>query len=133
MTETLQVLIDINQAGIDDDPELLEQQALNLADEIREVALESRLARESEVPEGSKGVGAFLQGILFAEVTWANARTVLEFLGNRFPGRLKEIEYEEDGARYKLVYQTQKDLEQQLQTIERLRLSKIKVNIINPR
>lgn len=55
MSDTLDVFIDLNEAGLDLEPEELESYSQRLATDLKEgLAEDAFLARAADVPEGSK-------------------------------------------------------------------------------
>ena len=76
------LVIDLNQAGFDFEPEEMEAYSRRLADELRgDLAEDTGLARESDLPEGPmSGAAAFLEGILKAEVNPTNILSVMKWL-----------------------------------------------------
>lgn len=125
MAETLKVLIDLNQAGLDLDPEALEEYSLGLAEELQDgLAEEARLARAEDMPEGSKsGTAAFLLGILTAEVNPKNIKALVDWLGQRIYGGTLVITYGE----VKLEYRNSQQLEDQIKALERISELQIRV------
>jgi hypothetical protein len=125
MTEKLNILIDLTEAGLDLEPEELEIYSLQLAEELKQgLAEDASLVRAIERPERSKaGEAGFDLGILRAEVNVKNLKTLLNWLGDRIYGRTIELEYGE----VKLKYRTPQELEQQLQALERISSLKIRV------
>ncbi|MBD2328102.1 sugar ABC transporter permease [Alkalinema sp. FACHB-956] len=117
-----QVLIDLNQAGLDLEPEEMEAYALRLAEELREdLAEEAGLAREEDVPEGAmSGAAAFLLGILKAEVNATNLLAVMKWLWNLRPNTVLKLSYKNGDREFNLEYRTQEQLEQQIAAIREL-------------
>jgi hypothetical protein len=117
----LEIWIDLTDAEPDLEPEALEELTSNLAEEISDLVEEARLVRESEVPESSKpGLGGFILGLLKTEIPFENAKTLLNFLGDRFYGRTLNLEFKANGREYKLEYHNKQQLEDAIQAIERL-------------
>lgn len=118
MPQTFDLFIDLNQAGLDLEPEELEAYSQHLAANLRDgLAEDAMLARSIDIPEGSKaGEAGFDLGILKAEVNLKNIVAVLRWLRERIAGTTLEIEYGD----VKLKYQTPEQLEQQLQAIEKI-------------
>ena len=126
MTDILNVFIDLNEAGLDLDPEQLEAYSLQLAEELKDgLAEDARLARSSEVPHGSKaGEAGFDLGILKAEVNLKNLKALLDWLGKKIYGGTIKLEYGD----VKLEYRTAQQLQEQLQALERI--SDLKVRVV---
>lgn len=118
MSHTLDVFIDLNEAGLDLEPEELESYSQRLATDLKEgLAEDAVLARAADVPEGSKaGEAGFDLGILKAKVNSKNIKAFLDYLGEHIYGRTLRIEYGD----VKLEYRTPQELEQQLQAVERI-------------
>lgn len=118
MSETLDLFIDLNEAGLDLEPEELEAYSQSLAADLKDgLAEDATLARSIDIPEGSKaGEGGFDLGILKAEVNLKNILAVLKWLRERITGTTLKIEYGD----VKLEYRTPEQLEQQLKAIEKI-------------
>lgn len=118
MSNTLDLFIDLNQAGLDLEPEELEAYTQRLATDLKDgLAEDANLARSTDIPEGSKaGETGFDLGILKAEVNLKNILAVMNWLRNRIAGATLKIEYGD----VKLEYRTPEQLEQQLQAIEKI-------------
>jgi hypothetical protein len=118
MAETLDLFIDLNEAGLDLEPEELEAYSQRLVADLKDgLAEEASLARSIDVPEGSKaGEAGFDLGILKAEVNVKNLLALLGWLRNRIAGATLSIEYGD----VKLEYRTPEQLEQQLQALEKI-------------
>ncbi|MFE4107358.1 hypothetical protein [Almyronema epifaneia] len=118
MANTVDLFIDLNNAGLDLEPEDLEAYTQQLATDLNEgLAEAAKLARSAEIPEGSKaGEAGFDLGILKAEVNLKNILAVLGWLRNRIAGATLKIEYGD----VKLEYRTPEQLEQQLQALENI-------------
>ena len=88
MSDTLNLLIDLNSAGLDLDPEELETYSQNLVADLKEgLAEDAKIARIENIPEGSKaGQGGFDLGILKAEVNLENEIALLKWLRHRIAG-----------------------------------------------
>jgi hypothetical protein len=118
MANTLDVYIDLNEAGFDFDPEEFEIYSQNLVADLKEGLVEdAQLARVTDVPEGSKaGQGGFDLGILKAEVNLENTVALLKWLRNRIAGAELQIEYGD----VKLKYRTEEQLQQQLMALDQI-------------
>lgn len=118
MAETLNLFIDLNEAGLDLEPEDLEAYSQRLVADLKDgLAEEASLARAIDIPEGSKaGEAGFDLGILKAEVNVKNILAVLGWLKTRIVGATLRIEYGD----VKLEYRTPEELEQQLQALEKI-------------
>lgn len=128
MSDNIEVTIDIHQAGLDLEPEELEAYSYRLVGELDELSESAYLMRSSQVPDGSKaGEARFDLGFIKAQVSFGNLQKLLDWLGNLFYGKTLEVNYEENGTKVAFKYQTGKQLEQQLQAIERLKNLQVKV------
>ncbi|MGB3519035.1 MAG: hypothetical protein WBA43_21450 [Elainellaceae cyanobacterium] len=118
MSKNLDLFIDLNEAGLDLEPEELEAYSQRLVLDLKDgLAEDAVLARSADIPEGSKaGEGGFDLGILKAEVNLKNILAVLQWLRERIAGASLELEYGD----VKLKYRTEKELEQQLQALEKI-------------
>lgn len=124
MSQTVDILIDLKNAGLDLSEEELEDFSLSLADELRDgLAEEARLVRQAAAPEGSKGAEGFDWGILKAEVNLENIGKLLGWLKERFVGSTLTLEYGE----VKLTYRTEQELQAQVAALERIQDLKIRV------
>ena len=124
------ILIDFNEAGLDLEQPEMEEFLLNIADELQsgDLVQDARLARESDIPEAAKpGIAAFLTGILTAEISRENIRKVIDFLGHQFYGKTLTLSGEMDGMSYSIEYRNQADIDQAIDTIERLSNLRIKI------
>jgi hypothetical protein len=131
--EDIQVLLDFSELDSQLSPERLEDITSSVADEIRgELVNKVELVRESQIPELSKpALAGFILGLLNAEVNAASIKTLVNYLGERFYGKTLKLEWEdkEAGTRIVMEYQNDKQLEQQLQAVERL--SKFKITVVD--
>jgi hypothetical protein len=118
MSDTLDLFIDLHEAGLDLEPEALEAYSQRLAADLKNgLAEDATLARSTDIPEGSKaGEAGFDLGILKAEVNLKNILAVMNWLRERIAGATLKIEYGD----VKLEYRTPEQLEQQLQAIEKI-------------
>ncbi|MBW4522326.1 MAG: hypothetical protein KME16_21945 [Scytolyngbya sp. HA4215-MV1] len=118
MSETLELFIDLNAAGLGLEPDDLETYSQRLVADLKEgLADDAKLVRSTEVPEGGKsGLAGFDVGFLKAEVDLKKVQAVLGWLKNRMVGVTLRIEYGD----VKLEYQTPEQLEQQLQALEKI-------------
>lgn len=118
MTETLDLFIDLNEAGLGLEPEELEAYSQRLVAELKDgLAEDAMLARSTDIPEGSRsGEAGFDLGILKAEVNLKNTIAVLKWLRERIAGATLKIEYGD----VKLEYRTPEQLEQQLAALDKI-------------
>ncbi len=69
------------------------------------------LVRAPNPPDGNKSGGAFLVGVLMAEVSVANAKKVLGFLGDRLGNKPISFEVEGNGKKLKVSASSREELE----------------------
>ena len=67
--------------------------------------------RDPNPPEGNKSIGGFLVGVLAAEVSTANAKKVLGFLGDRLGNKPISFEVEGNGKKLKVSASSREELE----------------------
>ncbi|GAP93877.1 hypothetical protein [Leptolyngbya sp. NIES-2104] len=130
MSDSLDVAIDISPAGLGLEPNELEEYALRLSQEMSDLTETAELVRSMETPEQSKsGLAGFDLGIIKAEVNLQNLKKLLDWLGSLFYGKTLELQYEENenGTKISFKYQSDKQLEQQIQAIERIKNLQVKV------
>lgn len=127
MSDTFTLFIDLNQAGLDLDPEELEAYSRRLAADLEDGLVdEAQLTRSADVPKGSKaGEAGFDLGILKAEVNLENTLAVLGWLRDRIAGKTLEIAYGD----VKLKYQTPAQLEHQLKALKDI--EQLTVRVVN--
>ena len=119
MPQPIDLLIDLNAAGLALDAEALENYSLNLVDDLKDgLAEDAKLARTEDIPEDSKaGQAGFDAGILQVEVNLESIFALFNWLRNRISGKpILEIEYGD----IKLKYRTEEELKQQLATVEKI-------------
>jgi hypothetical protein len=115
-----ELLIDLNQAGLDLEPAELEAYSLSLAEELRgDLAEDARLIREDEVPDRAmSGAAAFVWGMLKAEVTVKNVGKVLGWLWTVRPNTTQKITYKKNGGEVVLEYRTSDQLQEQIEALK---------------
>ncbi|MHC0063548.1 hypothetical protein A4S05_00305 [Nostoc sp. KVJ20] len=105
------VKLTIALANPDLDAEEQEREARNLLREIKDLDVESaELVAVTEIPEGAKSVGGFLLGVLQAEVSLANFKKLLGFLGDRLGNKTIELEVEANGKKLKVKASSREEL-----------------------
>lgn len=79
----VKLTIALNEPNLD--AEEIEQQTRNLLREVKDLdeVEQASLVGVAETPSGSKAFGGFLLGVLQAEVSVANLKKLLGFLGDR--------------------------------------------------
>ncbi|MFN6519489.1 MAG: hypothetical protein RMY29_034035 [Nostoc sp. CreGUA01] len=120
MSSESNVKLTIALSNPDPDPEEQERETRNLLREVRELDVENaELVAVTEIPEGSKALGGFLVGVLQAEVSLANFKKLLGFLGDRLGGKPIELEVEANGKKLKITASSQAELTAALEAAER--------------
>lgn len=94
------------------DSEELDRQTQNLLREMRDLDEVEQVARVADPnpPEGNKTVGGFLVDVLMAEVSFANCKKLLGFVGDRLGGKPIELEVEANGRKLKVKAHSQQEL-----------------------
>ncbi len=94
------------------DAEELEQLTRNLLREMKDLdeVQQVGLVAAEEIPQGSKAFGGFLLGILQAEVSVANIKALMGFLGDRLGGQPIEMEVEANGKKLKVKASSRQEL-----------------------
>ncbi|MBN3893724.1 MAG: hypothetical protein HWQ43_32980 [Nostoc sp. JL31] len=111
MSSESNVKLTITLSNLDLDAEGKEREARNLLREIKDLDVESaELVAATEIPEGTKSVGGFLVGVLQAEVSLANFKKLLGFLGDRLGNKTIELEVEANGKKLKVKASSQEEL-----------------------
>ncbi|WP_392480289.1 hypothetical protein [Nostoc sp. C110] len=111
MSSESNVKLTIALSNPDLDAEEQEQETRNLLREIKELDVESaELVAVTEIPQGAKSVGGFLVGVLQAEVSLANFKKLLGFLGDRLGNKTIELEVEANGKKLKVKASSQEEL-----------------------
>ncbi|MEH2212733.1 hypothetical protein [Nostoc sp.] len=111
MSSESNVKLTIALSNPDLDAEEQEQETRNLLREIKELDVESaELVALTEIPERGKPVGGFLLGVLQAEVSLANFKKLLGFLGDRLGNKTIELEVEANGKKLKVKASSQEEL-----------------------
>ncbi|WP_414574006.1 hypothetical protein [Nostoc sp. CCY 9925] len=111
MSSESNVKLTITLSNPDLDAEEQERETRNLLREIKELDVESaELVEVREIPEGAKSVGGFLLGVLQAEVSLANFKKLLGFLGDRLGNKTIELEVEADGKKLKVKASSREEL-----------------------
>jgi hypothetical protein len=111
MSSESNVKLTIALSNPDLDAEEQEQETRNLLREIKELDVESaELVADTEIPKLGKPLGAFLLGVLQAEVSLANFKKLLGFLGDRLGNKTIELEVEANGKKLKVKASSQEEL-----------------------
>lgn len=67
--------------------------------------------RDPNPPDGNKSIGGFLVGVLAAEVSAANAKKVLGFLGDRLGNKPISLKAEKNGKKLEVTANSREELE----------------------
>ena len=99
------------------DPELTNEErdedALQLLGELSDRSdIESvERLRDPNPPDGNKSIGGFLVGVLAAEVSAANAKKVLGFLGDRLGNKPISLKVEKNGKKLEVTANSREEFE----------------------
>ncbi|MEH2464150.1 hypothetical protein [Nostoc sp.] len=105
------VKLTIALSNPDLDAEEQERETRNLLREIKDLDVESaELVAVTEIPEGARSVGGFLVGVLQTEVSLANFKKLLRYLGDRLSNKTIELEVEANGKKLKVKASSQQEL-----------------------
>ncbi|MEH2304768.1 hypothetical protein [Nostoc sp.] len=111
MSSESNVKLTIALSNPDLDADEQERETRNLLREIKELDVESaELVAVTEVPQGAKSVGGFLVGVLQTEVSLANFKKLLGYLGDRLGNKTIELEVEANGKKLKVKASSQQEL-----------------------
>ncbi|MEO0769829.1 MAG: hypothetical protein AAFY72_10410 [Cyanobacteria bacterium J06649_4] len=110
-TSTVKITIAFNDPDLDPD-EQDEQAQLFFAElkQVEEIETVNRVL-DPNPPEGNKALGGFLVGLLTAEVNAANAKRLMNFLGDRLSGKPIELEVEANGKKLSVKAHSREELE----------------------
>jgi hypothetical protein len=95
------------------DSEQLDEQAQRLVSELKQIDEVDEVNRviDPNPPEGNKSMGGFVVGLLTAEVSAANAKKLLGFLGDRLGGKPIEFTVEGNGKKLSVKANSREELE----------------------
>ncbi len=94
----LKLTIEFNDPELD--PEQRDEQAQQLMTELRDLdEIETVDRVDANLAEGTKSIGGSLVGLLTAEVTVANGKKLMGFLGDRLGGKSIEFTVEVNGKK----------------------------------
>jgi hypothetical protein len=90
----------------------LEEQAKNLLAQLKDLEEIEAVNRVLDLnpPQGNKALGGFLVGMLTAEVSPANVKKLMGFLGDRLGNKAIELEVEANGKKLKVKASSQVEL-----------------------
>jgi len=96
--DSVKLTITFNDPDLEADE--LDEQLKRLMTELSDMnEVEIDCVPDSNPPEGNKALGGFLIGLLTAEVNPANAKRLMEFLGDRLGGKSIELAVEANGKK----------------------------------
>ena len=115
-----ELIIDLNQAGLDLEPDELEAYSMRLVEELRsDLAEDAGLVREETIPDGAmSGAAALVLGVLKAQVSIENVGKVLKWLWTLKPSAVQKITYKKDGREVVLEYQNSAQLGEQIEALK---------------
>jgi hypothetical protein len=114
----VKLTIALSNPSLDADEQ--ERETRNLLREIRDLDVESaELVAVAQTPPGAKVFGAFLLGVLQTEVSIANFKKLLGFLGDRLGNKPIELEVEANGKKLKIKASSQEELTAALEAAQR--------------
>ena len=95
------------------DSEELDEEAQRLMSELKQIDEVDEVNRviDPNPPEGNKSIGRFVVGLLAAEVSAANVKKFLEFLGDRLGGKTIEFTVDGNGKKLSVKANSRKELE----------------------
>lgn len=95
------------------DLEERDEQAQQLLTELRQMDEVETVDRilDPNPPEGNKAIGGFLVGLLMAEVSVANAKKLMGFLGDRLSNKPIELSVEANGKKLSVKASSREELE----------------------
>ena len=108
---TIKLAIAFNDPDLE--PEEWDEQAQKLLAELKQVDEVESVERllDPNPPEGNKSLGGFLVGMLLAEVSPANGKKLLGFLGDRLGGKPIELSVEANGRKLTVKAHSREELE----------------------
>ncbi|NMG21245.1 hypothetical protein [Brasilonema bromeliae] len=108
---TVKLTIALKDSGLDD--EELDRLTQNLLQEIKDLDELEQVNRVAvaETPQGAKSLGSFLLGMLQVEVSVANIKKLLGFVGDSLGNKPIEFEVEANGKKLKLKAYSQQELQ----------------------
>lgn len=121
MSVNTPIKLTIHLIDPDLEPEERDQQTQTLLSELKaldEIESVERVV-DTAPPEGSKAFGAFLIGLLSAEVNAANAKKVLGFLGDRLSNKPIELSVEGNGKKLSVTAHSREELEAAIQAAQK--------------
>ena len=113
MTSNSPLKLTIAFSDPDLEPEERDEQAPQLIADLKDMDEVETVDRvlDPNPPEGNKAIGGVLAGLLMAEVSVANAKNLLGFLGDRLGGKPIELEVEANGKKLKVSAHSREELE----------------------
>ncbi len=112
MTNVSEIKVTINFNDPDLDKDGRDHEVDKLLPQIRELeGVTSDRVPDLNPPEGNKAVGGMLAGLLMAEVSPANFKKLMGFLGDRLGSKVIELEVEANGKKLKVKASSRQELE----------------------
>jgi hypothetical protein len=107
----IKVTITFNDPDLDIEEQ--DEEAQNLLTQLRELDEVDEVNRvlDPNPPEGNKALGGFLVGMLTAEVSPANVKKLMSFLGDRLGGKPIELAVEANGKKLTVKAHSREELE----------------------
>lgn len=119
MTDESNVKLTISLNDSDLEEEELDRLTRNLLQELEDLDVErADLVAVAETPPGAKALGGVLLGVLQAEVSPANIKRVLGYIGDRFTSKPIELEVEANGKKLKVKANSQQELSAAIQAAQ---------------
>jgi hypothetical protein len=110
-TSNIKLTIGFNDVNLD--AEEKNRESLRLLFELKEISEVDEVYRIpiQKVPKESKSVGGFLIGMLTAEISRENTKSIFRFLGDRLGGKPIELEVEANGKKLKVSASSREELQ----------------------
>lgn len=106
----IKVMIHFNDHDLDDEER--DHEVDKLLPQVRELdGVTSDRVPDLNPPTANKAVGGMLAGLLMAEVSPANFKKLMGFLGDRLGGKAIELEVEANGKKLKVKASSREELE----------------------
>lgn len=107
------IKLTINFNDPDLEPEERDEQAQRLMAELKQVDELETVTRvlDPNPPKGNKALGAFLTGLLMAEVNATNAKKLMRFLGDRLGDKPIELSVESNGKKLTVKARSREEME----------------------
>lgn len=108
---SIKVTIAFNDPDLETEEQ--DEEAQNLLSQLRKLDEVEEVDRvlDPNPPEGNKALGGFLAGMLTAEVSPANVKKLMSFLGDRLGGKPIELSVEANGKKLTVKAHSREELE----------------------